>query len=273
MKNIYFLLLIFVILFNSCEELEQSIVPGWSKKYPAKLNMEWEYNTIMVIEYYDTTGIIINSETRDLGNTIVRIIKTDDTLGTYQNLIKFESFDIESSGISDYLWYENSDSGLSAIAYSIAGSSQLVVPKIQQKHYLTLNELLSLINSPELSIKTSKPKYPADSILYYEVPRKVLAYPLTINKRWVELVYPWYRERYVDKSVNINFNGQILYCYVIKVEWSGFNIEFNDYVSLSNGLIKREIIADSIMFTSETNPDSGSYGRVSSYSDLVRSNE
>jgi len=260
----------FIIIFG-CKDTGVGFIPTNNNIYPAKLNTEWEYNSVMITEYYDSAGNIYNRDTMYFGNTIVRVIKINDTLKQFSNLIKFESYDLSTPENKSYHWYLNSDTGFVTIAYSNPGSSQTVYPKIKEKRYLTFEEFKSLINSPEQNFFSTPFKISTDSVLYYEIPRKVLAYPLAVNKRWVELILPWYRERYVDRIVNINFNGLPIDCYEVKIDWPSYNnIEFNDFVSTNYGLVKREILSDSIMFTSETSPDSGSFGKVSSFSNLVR---
>jgi len=274
MKYILFFSLALFIVFNSCNESEQGIDPPLGgTKYPTKLNTRWEYNTTTTIEYYDTTGQISGTETLDYGNTVVKIIKINDTLGLYNNLIKFETYDLSTPANIGYHWYSNTDTAFIAVAYLNAGPSQWVIPKINVNRYLTFEELKDLINSPEQNFFSLSSEIISDSIIY-ETYRKVLAYPLAIKKRWVELIQPWYRERFVDKIVNVNFNGQFVSCYGIKVDWPGFkNIELNDFVSLTHGLVRREILADSITITDPVHPDSGLFGRISSYSNLVRINQ
>jgi len=274
MKYTFFFSLAILIIFNSCNESEQGIDPPLGgTKYPTKLNTRWEYNTTTTIEYYDSTGHISGTETLDYGNTVVKIIKINDTLGLYNNLVKFETYDLSTPANIGYYWYSNTDTAFTAVAYLNAGPSQWVIPKINVNRYLTFEELKDLINSPEQNSLSNPSLIISDSIIY-ETHRKVLAYPLAINKRWVELISPFFRERYVDKIVNVNFNGQPINCYEIKVDWSGFNkIEINDFVSLTHGLVRREILADSITITDPVHPDSGLFGRISSYSNLVRINQ
>lgn len=271
MKKLLIIPFILTLTFNCSED--NPIIPTKHLRYPDSLGIQWEYNTTMVIEHYDTLGNIISTETLDFGNTVVKIIKINDTLGLYNNLIKFETYDLSTPANMSYHWYSNTDTAFIAVAYLNAGSSQLVYPKINVNRYLTFEELKDLINSPEQNFFSLSSEIISDSIIY-EPHRKVIAYPLAINKRWVELIQPWYRERFVDKIVNVNFNGQFVSCYGIKVDWPGFNnIEFNDFVSLTHGLVKREILADSILFTDPVNPDSGGFGKVSTYSNLVRINQ
>jgi len=271
-KIIFVLFIISIFLCLSCQE-DDPINPTALKKYPTKANMEWEYTTTSILDYYDTSGHIINTETFDYGNTIVKIIDTDDSLGVYSNLIKFECYDVQPSNSKNYNWYSNSDTAFKLIAYSNPGSSQLVYPKVSNRRYLTLEELRLMIKLTNPEISTFSNLNPADSILYYEIPRQVLAYPLSLNKRWVELEYPWYRERYVSKIVQVMFQGHSLRCFVIKVDWPEFDIEINDYISLDKGLIEREIFADSIIITNPVSPDSGGFGRISTNSNLVRLSE
>ncbi|HSP88885.1 MAG TPA: hypothetical protein VLN45_12180 [Ignavibacteriaceae bacterium] len=271
MKNIFFSLSILMsVLISGCKDLGQGVdIPPNQNKYPANLNMEWEYVTTRIIEYYDTLGNISNTDTTLLGNTIIKVIGINDTLATLSNLIKFESYDISTPENKNYCWYSNSDTGFIAIAYLNPGSTQFVLPKTKEKPYLTFDELSAIINSTEQNLFPLTSKVFSDSVQYYEIPRKVLAYPLSINKRWIELILPFYRERYVDGMVNINFNGQSINCYKVKVDWE-YKIELNDFINLNDGLVKREIVADSIMFTSEINPDSGGFGNIIDISNLVR---
>jgi hypothetical protein len=271
-KILLVLVLVFFTFLLSCSE-DDPTNPTILKKYPTKKNMEWEYTTTTILDYYDTLGHIIDTENFDLGNTIVKIINTDDSLGIYSNLIKFECYDVQTANSKNYNWYSNSDTAFKLIAYSNSGSSQLVYPKSGNRRYLTLEELHLIIKLTNPAIFTFSNSNPVDSILFYEIPRQVLAYPLSLNKRWVELVYPWYRERYVSKVVQEMFQGHALRCYVVKVDWPDYDIEFNDYINLDKGLLKREILADSIIITSISNPDSGGFGRLSTNSNLVRLSE
>ena len=61
MKKIIVISVLFVFCLHiSCSDDNPTNNSG-VKKYPSRLNMEWEYNTNTVIEYYDTLGNIIDS--------------------------------------------------------------------------------------------------------------------------------------------------------------------------------------------------------------------
>jgi len=272
MKKIIVISILFVFChLISCSE-DNPTNSSVSKKYPNSVGSEWEYGTIMIFEFYDSTAQIIETDTIDLSNTIVKIVKTNDSLGVYKELTLFESYDVSSPEYKGKHWYSNTDTDLSAIAYSNAGSARFIVPKITSRKYLTFNELKSIINSPDQNLFSAKSESVSDTILFYDVPRKALAYPLAVNQHWVELETPWYRERYIERSVTLNFNGRVIKCYEIKVNWPDFKIEINDYVNLNIGLLRRDIISDSVLFTDPSSPDSGRFGRYYESSNLVRTN-
>lgn len=260
-----------LFLFASCENFLTEGDMNNSGKYPANIGHEWEYNTTWKLEFYDTLGHIDSSSFENFGNTIVRVTKERDAVGTYTNLIRFEDYDVSTPTNIHKMWYMNNDSGLFAIAYSNPGASQPVVPK---QKTLSLEQLKDRVKSFGILPNTinihNNSSTISDSIQYYSPLRKVLSYPLRIGSRWVELTVPFYRERFINQQKVININGKSFYCYKIGASWSLSNLEFNDYVDLNSGLIQREIISDSMMITTVTNPDSGTYVKSITISKLVR---
>ena len=261
-----------LLLFNSCEQLVNTGDLTSSQKYPTKIGHEWEYYTEWKLEYYDTTGNIDSTSTGFSENTIVRIIKESDTLGFYKDLVLFESFDLSTPQNINKTWYLNADSGLFAIAYSNAGSSQFVWPK---QRSIALEQVHNFVRTigvfPGFANVNTMLNPQADTIQYYSLPRKVLTYPLTIGSRWIELTVPFFRERYIQKKEIINTNSGSYNCYKLESNWTWVpNLEFTDYVDLNSGLVMREIIADSMMIVTVTNPDNGAFVKSSTISKLVR---
>lgn len=269
MKNIILFLSIFILYFLGCKNKGTEPI-NQDDKYPANLNFEWVYNTKNIIEYYDSSGHLQNPDTTDNGNTIVRIAAVNQTIGDYTNLILFESYDINTPGNIAKTWYQNSDSGLYAIAYFNAGASHVVIPKSNYKKYLTFDDIKFLGVLP--SINLFKNQGIQDSILYYQIPRKVLAYPLSIGRKWVELYTPFYRERYIDKKTDVQFNGSQVECFCIESDWKDYNTEFTDYVGLKEGIVERVIISDSVAFSNANSPVPVSFGRITTISKLVSKN-
>ena len=271
MPKILFLLSA-LMLFSSCEQLVNIGDVTSSQKYPAKTGHEWEYYTEWKLEYYDTTGHINRTSNGSSGNTIVRIIKEDYTLGLYKDLVLFESFDLSTPQNINRIWYLNADSGLFAIAYSNAGSSQFVWPKQRNTSLEQLHNFVRTIGIFPSFADANTALYPqTDTIRYYSPSRKVLTYPLRIGSRWIELTIPFFRERFIEKQQSINTNGQDYYCYKVESNWTWVpNLEFTDYVDLNSGLVMREIIADSVAQVLPDSPDIAGYLKSTTISKLVR---
>src|SRR3990170_6337938 len=271
MPKILFLLSA-LMLFSSCEQLVNIGDVTSSQKYPAKTGHEWEYYTEWKLEYYDTTGHINRTSNGSSGNTIVRIIKESDTLGFYKDLVLFESFDLSTPQNINKTWYLNADSGLFAIAYSNAGSSQFVWPK---QRSIALEQVHNFVRTigvfPGFANVNTMLNPQADTIQYYSPPRKVLTYPLTIGSRWIELTAPFFRERYIQKKEIVNTNSGSYNCYKLESNWTWVpNLEFTDYVDLNSGLVMREIIADSVAQVLPDSPDIAGYFKSTTISKLVR---
>ena len=271
MTKMFFILSIF-FLFTSCEQLVNIGDLTSSSKYPTNAGHEWEYNTVWKLEYYDSTGHVDSTATDFSGNTIVRIIKERGTLGLYNDLALFESFDLSTPQNINRIWYLNADSGLFAIAYSNAGSSQFVWPKQRNTSLEQLHNFVRTIGIFPGFADANTALYPqTDTIRYYSPSRKVLTYPLRIGSRWIELTIPFFRERFIEKQQSINTNGQDYYCYKVESNWTWIpNLKFTDYIDLNSGLIMREVIADSIAISLETTPDTVGFFKSTTISKLVR---
>jgi hypothetical protein len=224
----------------------------------------------MLFEYYDSTGNIDSSSIWDLGNTICKITNINDSIGNFSKLILFEEYDVATPTNIHKTWYVNADSGLYSIAYSNPGSSQILIPKQPLKSFEYFIQTVKSIGvAPAFYFGLSNSNQVSDSIQFYTYPRKVLVYPLKIGSRWIELIEPFYRERFIRKQEIININGTDYNCYKVEADWD-FNITFNDYIDLSRGLIKREIISDSMEIASPNSPYPEGYFKLTSVSKLER---
>ena len=266
-----FLIVPLLLLFTSCEYISTEGEVNNNTKYPSKVGYEWEYNTTQRIEFYDTSGHIDSTSFKNLGNTIVRITKIKDIVGTYSNLIRFDSYDVATPQNIHQMWYLHRDSGLIAIAYSNPGASQPIFPKQKASNTEQIKNLIQSFGLfPSSNSFYGQTSLVSDSIQYYSPQRIVLSYPLRIGSRWIELTQPFFRERFIQKRQIINANNRNYNCYKLESNMGWIKLEYNDYIDLSSGLIQRELIADSLMITTTINPDSGRYGNIIQISKLVR---
>jgi len=130
---------------------------------------------------------------------------------------------------------------------------------------------LTISKSMQLYIPVFFNNILSDSIQYHNPPRKALKYPLKIGSRWLELEYPFYRERFVNEKENIEVSAGTFSCYKVESEWN-LDLIFTDYINLTDGLIKRIVFADSAGITAPGDPDPVSYARITSLSELAGKN-
>lgn len=267
-KIIIVSLLVFFILLISCSE-DNPTTSGNIKKYPDSLGTEWEYHTIFYMVYYDTSGNITGNDTLDIGNTIAKVEKTNDTLGSYTDLTLFTSFDVTTPQNVGKYWYRNIDKGLYSIAYTSAGSSQPILPKSKPADFIE-----SLIKQIKISVTplSSGIQYDirSDSLYFNDPPRKVLQYPLRISNNWIEMNSPFQRERFINRQENITTPIGTYNTYVVESKMKDFkNISYIDYINLDIGLLFREVAVDSMILLGQ-NLDTLGYYDFRSISELVR---
>lgn len=257
-----------LILINCTEEL---IPPTDQRKYPTELDNSWTYSTKMYEQYYDSLGNLSDSILVFSDTTIAKIVKLNDTVGNYKNLIQFISYDLSSPQYVGKMWFLNNENGLYAIAYSNAGSSQPILPKRRViKHNDFLKMLLSNISMPELFIDDNL-VLNTDSILFYDSPRYVLKYPVAIGSRWLELSAPFQRDRLINKVTMVTVPLGTYSCYSVAMESTHplfSNLIFTDYISLNAGLILRQFVFDSLAHTNEIGDTLGFYKSITT-SELI----
>jgi hypothetical protein len=274
MKNLSSFLIILISLYLwGCKESSTLVHGSGPRVYPDQLNNEWEYQTINTISFYNQSGGIDSTIELIDDNQIIKIVKTNDSLSTYKGLIKYETYIKYNPILKSNYWYLNSDTSFLAIAYYNPGVSVIQPKSNPINRYFTLADVKQMIYSFSPDISRFQKNTLDDSIQFYPIPRKVLAYPLNVGTTWVELYDPFYRERYVNAYLNITLGGQTYNCYEVKVHWPDYKIEFNDYISLEAGLVKRELIADSVFVTNPEIPfGTGTFIKESTVSTLVRKN-
>jgi len=257
-----------LILVNCTEEL---IPPTDQRKYPTELDNSWTYSTKMYVQDYDSLGNLSDSTLIFSDTTIVKIVKLNDTVGNYKNLIQFISYDLSSPQNIGKMWYLNNENGFYAIAYSNAGSSQPILPKGRVRTQSDLLKMiLSNISMPELFIVDTFVSN-NDSILYYDSPRYVLKYPVAIGNRWLELSIPFQRDRIIKELTIVTVPLGTYSCYSVEMESTHplfSNLIFTDYISLNAGLILRQFVFDSLAHTNESGDTLGFYKSITT-SELI----
>ena len=270
MKFIVFIICLSVLF--GCKGKNTGVDPENNlNKYPAKLNNQWEYSSTMSNEYLNNAGFTDSTQTFKLPNTIVKVSSVHDSLPGYKDLIKINSYNTDSPGSIMENWYINNDSVFSVIAYRNAGSSYPIIPKSHNRRYLTVSEFKKICE--DLTSNFMLNSVLDDSLSYFNPPRVVLKYPLYPGAEWNELKTPFYRNRIVKGTTSLEINNSSYNCYIIEADMTVPNLKMIDYISFQAGLIKREVISDSIAVVSLDSPDSAiGYARGYDVSILVNKN-
>lgn len=266
--KIYFVLLIGAVILSACSE--KSSNPIDPPHYPVDMNSTLEYETRLFIQYYDSTGNLFDPETIFTDYALVQVLNSNDTLDNYTNLYSLISFEKNFPANNTRIWYLDSDSGFYAIAYSSTGTFHNVLPKQGGNTVVDyVKSKLQHIESPYFVLKNNSAIN--DSIYLYEKPVKLFMYPIVVGSRWIEANEFIKIERVVSGYKRIDVAAGNFRCYEIKriINDPAFiNLSSVEYVDLNIGLIKRQIVADSMMIILEPG-DTVGYFRFTSVSELI----
>ena len=170
MKYLSSLLIILLCIYHiGCKDSGTQVQGAGPTTYPTSLNNEWEYQTVTAISYYNQSGGIDSTSYDNSDNSIIRIIKTDDSLKNYKRLVKFESYEKLSPNNITYSWYQNSDSSFITIAYFNPSDGKIEPKRNLNNHYLKLADFkkMNYLILPEFGMPE---KTLSDSIQYYDLP-------------------------------------------------------------------------------------------------------
>ncbi len=201
----------------------------------------------------DSLGNILSSATDSVR---VSVASTDDTLGSYQHLVRLEAQSIPRPRGIARLWYQFSGDSLVEIAYSNVGASPIAWPKRSaQSTTGTIKEPPAFSLLPKAVIALLRSKGFADSVLFRDDSRVAFEFPLSVGKTWTTFSYPFPQIREVVGTETIQCPGGSFVCAKVKTTDPTIDstMVFYDYVSI-NGLIKREVNLTAMAVTIE-NPD------------------
>ncbi len=124
-----FIWITIVILAFSCSEKSTNVSD--IQHYPFENNSLLEYQSVLFIQFYDSTGNLSIPTDSFYVNTIVQLLSDTASIGSYTNLFLLKSFEVAEPNRTFKCWYLDSDSGLYTVAYSTTGISANVLPKQQ----------------------------------------------------------------------------------------------------------------------------------------------
>lgn len=252
-RYLFLCFLLFAILsFQLCDNSGASVTPVESDfNYPLTVGNQWTYQ--IKIQYSDFQPDSIGSLIDDYSGTIFQTITRDtilDSTEVYE--LKEESDDSDIS----YSYLANENDGLFQYAYGLSDVDNLI-QKANSTSILGLNNIRLRNGSVVFTFsKNTKclSKAAEDSIVLYEEPYIIYAYPLTIGKEWDCLSY---LSKEVVGKVNIETACGTFECF--KIKWNYLseiysNIDYYEYLG-QKGLIKIVYTIDDIYITTIEKPE------------------
>ena len=202
-------------------ELDQNLVYAWSQ------------STVT------SDGVVVSS----VHDTIAaRVVRVDDEMGSYSNLIRIDVFSQREPEIVATTWYRPTDATLFESAYRNAGGPN-VLPKRRagtaaSPEVLTLPALVrSLVGR-----KGAAPTREEETIVRSEE-RIVYQYPLEAGRKWTAFSDPFLQTREVLGIEEVTVPAGTFRCAKIRTSLPVFEettIEWIDYVA-TDGLVLRTV--------------------------------
>jgi hypothetical protein len=249
-----------------CKKEDGPVGPSGILSFDLTTGKSWTYRWTFTTS--DSSGTIIN---RSVDTIIVRIVSTNDSLGSYKGLTRFELQSIIHPEKISKVWYKSVGDSLAEIAYFIQTNS-LGFPKSRIQNTRTALQQPSLTSLfPKTIRELMKSKGIQDTAFLRQEIRIVYRFPLSIGKTWTSFKYPFLQTREVIGSEILDRAGNKYQCAKIQTRLPEFgpNIEWFDYVA-KEGLIERQVKHDSLAITTADSPEIKGYGHANELLELIQ---
>ncbi len=235
------------VLLLSCEKakLPLDLCSSGDYRYPFQAGNQWQYNYQMLLSSPDS--LITN-----LAYSVAVIYLGLDSPITGGEVLHHlqSSFIQQNKSYQSDVWYRQNEQGLWEIAYRVSGGPLALPKAILSKKINPAPLLLDFwLQSPLTTISS-------DSVIFRDLPRLVLSYPLFFGKSWLEFKTPWQQTDYMLNQLEITTSLGSILCWQIRREGATFansHTTFVDYFS-DLGLISRLFECD-IVLTDEDHPE------------------
>lgn len=254
------IILFALLLFSGCDNKKSGFTIN---SYPMAVGSEWVYNRELTFNEFQTDNLknVMNSDT--LNHSVRVWIEKDTLINDKVSVKKFRSHEKKSEvygteflfrdyeGIKCYAYYPGS--GLMGF---VKNQSQLKLP-----HAFPFGGLFSI------------PQFKTNGLVFEDPPTLNLKLPLLNDIIWTYRHSSEELSVQIDKRVvdaeSVKAPAGTFECFKIKYEYSSHpsfeNVEIYDWIA-EEGLIKRKISADSIVFTNQAGDSVGFGTSVDTYS-------
>lgn len=272
----FFLISLPALIFISCEFSSDPQIPLEENfEYPLAIGNIWEYErTLELFNFRPDSLKNTIQPTRFVTRSIVEVINDTTLQDSIHCLIVKEKLFEEKDEFLSWAYYSNKPDGLYSYAYR-SGGGGVIKPRERKKlRYeiagLTFRSLKEASDYFSNFLHTFAPSN--DTLIYHNIPRKILAYPPETGKKWTMLQgEPFTIHKSIVGTELVSTEIGNFMCY--KIQWtyeSSFadNILFYDYVC-EKGLIKRSVFFNNVIISNIDSPDGYGYADTKEESILI----
>ena len=248
-----------IVLFSACDDENDDFQID---SYPMAVGNEWTYDRKMTFTSHESEKGDIAREMDTLRYTVRVRVEKDTIMDETMSVKKFKAREQNSDTYSTEFLFEDYD-GIKCYAYYPGGDLLAFVknrPEVKLSSGIPFGGLLSI------------PKSTTNEPVYENPPTLNLKLPLSNNIRWT------YRhpsedfsvqiDKRVIKAESIDVPAGTFECFKIRYEYSnhpGFeDVEVYDWIA-REGLVKRQISTDSVVFINQQGDTTGAGSSTNTY--------
>jgi len=208
------------------------------ERFPAQVGNSWEYRRTFYTVVYDT----VHNDTTEilLLDSLHCEFQAIDTIRDWGCYRYFSQLFELGKTYSDTVWYAHPDTAFLEIAY---GPPRSAGPpwKVNGKYKLKLGE--RYFNSTEelnrylFQIRNFSYKGFEAETTFWEPPKKLFVFPLSVGRSWISMTDPWLDERIVtEESFTVVPGGSFL-TLKIEIRYNILNLVLFEWIA-DNGIVK-----------------------------------
>ena len=229
--------------------------PGWIQDLSLGLNAEARYSWSVVEADSLSDTIVVATDTLQ-----TRVAAVDDIVGAYTGLIRMEAYSVPHYIGTTKVWYKQYPDSLVEVAYSTAGATSVVLPKMAGRSSIGSRILTrgngDYVRLPLLIRWILERRGIEDTTIERTDKRIVYRYPLSVGASWTSFSDPFLQTREVEDYETVTAGDQTFWCARIRTRLPLIDpdVEWFDYVS-AGGLVRRVVYYPAMQVTSSDNPD------------------
>jgi hypothetical protein len=261
LKNLPLISIVFFWCFLGCGGIDLAVANENTliiERFPAQVGNSWEYSRTFLTVFYDT----LYTDTTQ--TVVIGSLHTEfqgiDTLRNWECYRYFSQLFEEGDTFSDIAWYAHPDTAFLKIAYgppTHAGPPWKNFEKYRLKfgdsYFNTVEELSRYL----YHMRNLSEGLESDTT-FWDPPKKLFIFPLSVGKSWIATVNPWLDQREVTEETYVTVPAGNFLTLKIEIRYNGPNPALHEWIS-DKGVVKDSMYAQGLIIDL--------YGHVMGYFD------